>query len=153
MHEMHPVGHSGTERAYLRAKRSFFWKGMKKEVFQFVAECNVCQKSRLKQWPNQGGLLQPLPIPERIWSDISMDFIEGLPFTQGKSVIFVVVDRLSKYAHFMALSHPYAAVDVAKVTWTLFLNCMGCQSPLCLTEMWYSPMDSGRTYYVYRVPL
>lgn len=79
MHEMHPMGHSGTERTYLRAKRSFFWKGMKKEVFQFVAECNVCQKSRLKQWPNQGGLLQPLPIPERIWSDISMDFIEGLP--------------------------------------------------------------------------
>ncbi|KAF7126963.1 hypothetical protein RHSIM_Rhsim11G0145700 [Rhododendron simsii] len=59
-------------------------------------------------------LLRPLPIPERIWTKISMDFMERLPVSQGKSVIFVVVDRLSKYVHFMALSHPYTSQDVAK---------------------------------------
>ncbi|KAI5343985.1 hypothetical protein L3X38_011862 [Prunus dulcis] len=53
--------------------------------------------------------------PDKVWTDISMDFIVGLPPCQGKSVIFVVVDRLSKYAHFIALSHPYSAAIIAQL--------------------------------------
>ena len=57
----------------------------------------------------------PLEIPNAIWSDISIDFIEGLPKSAGWEVIFVVVDRMSKYAHFIALKHPYTAKSVAEV--------------------------------------
>jgi hypothetical protein len=59
-------------------------------------------------------VLQPLEVPSQVWVDISMDFIEGLPKVGGKSVILTVVDRFSKYAHFIALGHPYIATSVAR---------------------------------------
>jgi len=58
-------------------------------------------------------LLQPLAIPGQCWKEVSMDFITRLPNSEGKSVIMVIVDRLTKYAHFCALSHPFKASTVA----------------------------------------
>ncbi|XP_027083680.1 uncharacterized protein [Coffea arabica] len=106
-------GHSGILVTYEKLKGTFYWKHMYKDVYDFVTACDTCQchKSNLSTYP---GLLQSLPVPEHIWSDISMDFIEGLPKSHGKQVILVVVDRLSKYAHFCGLSHPYTALDVAQ---------------------------------------
>ena len=66
------------------------------------------------------GLLQPLPIPVSNWQDNSIDFIEGLPNSQGKNVFMVVVDRFTKYAHFVAFKHPFTAKDIAH----LFVNSM-----------------------------
>lgn len=60
-------------------------------------------------------MLQPLPIPHAPFIDISMDFIERLPKYEGKEVIFVVVDRFSKYAHFIAIPHPYTVIIMARV--------------------------------------
>jgi hypothetical protein len=61
-----------------------------------------------------GGLLQHLEVPSQVWADISMDFIEGLPKVGGKSVILTVVERFSKYAHFIPLGHLYTAASVTR---------------------------------------
>jgi hypothetical protein len=72
----------------------------------------VCNKGETIKSP---GTLQPLLIPPTIWKDISMDFITDLPKLGNKSVIMVVVDRLSKYAHFFTLQHPFTASTVAQI--------------------------------------
>ena len=72
---------------------------------------SICQQNKHENVATPG-LLQPLPIPHAPFIDISMDFIDGLPKSEGKDVIMVVVDRFSKYAHFMSLSHPYLAPTV-----------------------------------------
>ena len=79
--------------------------------------CVTCQRFKAGN-SAPAGLLQPLPLPTSLFTDLTMDFIEALPTSQGKNTILVVVDRLSKFAHFMALSHPFTAKTVAKV----FLN-------------------------------
>ena len=105
-------GHSGVHATYQRISAILYWKGLWKEVRQFVRNCPTCQQNKSEN-VSTPGLLQPLPIPKSIFSDISMDFIEGLPKSGGKDVIFVVVDRLTKYSHFMALSHPFSVSMVA----------------------------------------
>ncbi|KAL8108106.1 hypothetical protein AgCh_024522 [Apium graveolens] len=84
-------GHSGREITSKRIKSLFYWKGMAQHVRQFVRACLVCQKSKTDSVASPG-LLQPLPIPEEVWTDVSMDFISALPKSNGKNVIFVVVD-------------------------------------------------------------
>lgn len=89
-------------------------EGMRSTIRKFIAACDICQRHKVEQLAS-AGLLQPLPIPQQVWEDIYMDFIDGLPISNGKSTILVVVDRLSKYAHFIPLSHPYTAVGVARI--------------------------------------
>jgi hypothetical protein len=97
---------------------------MHKDIKKFVRECSVCQENKPETVASPG-LLQPLPIPNRVWSAISMDFIKGLPISHNFSVIFVVVDRLTKYGHFIPLAHPFSASKVAQVFMTHVLKLHG----------------------------
>jgi hypothetical protein len=105
-------GHSGTMATYHRLKKLFSWVGLKTAVFNFVKQCQICQQAKHEHC-RLPGLLVPLPVPKEAWIDISMDFIEGLPKSDGYTVILVVVDRFTKFAHFIPLRHPYTASQVA----------------------------------------
>jgi hypothetical protein len=84
-------GHSGSRVTAHKIQALFYWPQQKQFIAQLVAECPICQISKTEkvQYP---GLLNPLPVPTQKWKDISMDFVEGLPKSQGKDVILVVVD-------------------------------------------------------------
>ena len=97
-----------------RIASQFYWKGMHKDVKEFVQQCLTCQQAKSgTMLPSR--LLQPLPIPMQIWEDLAMDFITGLPPSNGFTVILVVIDRLSKYAHFFTLKFDYNSKQVAEV--------------------------------------
>ncbi|CAL1379503.1 unnamed protein product [Linum trigynum] len=110
-----PVGgHSGVQVTYQLIKPYFYWPGLKAAVRQWVLGCDVCQRCKEETMASLG-LLQPLPVPTRAWKDVSMDFVEGLPLSQGKQVLLVVVDRFTKSAHFFGLKHPYTTFEVAQI--------------------------------------
>ncbi|KAL0537361.1 hypothetical protein IC582_026339 [Cucumis melo] len=107
--------HPGSTKMYQDLKRVYWWRNMKREVAEFVSRCLVCQQVKApRQKP--AGLLQPLGIPEWKWENVSMDFITGLPRTlRGFTVIWVVVDRLTKSAHFVPGKSTYTASKWAQL--------------------------------------
>jgi hypothetical protein len=113
LEQAHGMGHEGIQKALNRLRASFFTPGDNKLVRDIIRGCSVCQQNKTEHL-HPTGLLQPLTMPDAIWTDIVMDFIEGFPRVDGKSVMLTVIDRFSKYGHFVALGHPYSATTVAK---------------------------------------
>jgi hypothetical protein len=107
-------GHSGIPVTYRRVKQLFAWLGLKRYVQEFVSSCQICQQAKAGR-VKYSGLLEPLPVPKSAWQIVSMDFVEGLPRSAGKNSILVVVDKFSKFSHFIPLSHPFSAAAIAKV--------------------------------------
>ena len=106
-------GHSGMLQTYKRLAHQFYWPSMRQTIHKYISSCDKCQRAKSKTlFPTR--LLQPLPIPCHVWTDITMDFIEELLQSNGKSTILIIVDRLSKYAHFLVLIHPYTAKMVVE---------------------------------------
>jgi len=109
----HGTGHEGVQKTLVRLRASFYSPRAAARVREYIRGCLVCQRNKTEHL-HPAGLLQPLDVPSMVWSDISMDFVEGFPRVGGKSVVLTVVDRLSKMVHFVPLGHPYTALTVAQ---------------------------------------
>jgi hypothetical protein len=105
----------GTNKMYQYLKKNFWWTRMKCEIANYVSECDTCRRVKADHLRPTGNL-QPLSIPEWKWEDICMDFIVGLSRTsRGYNSIWVIVDRLTKSAHFIPVSTTYRANQYAKL--------------------------------------
>jgi len=112
--------HPGSSKMYQDLKSHFWWTKMKKEITAYVARCDNCSKVKAYHL-KPAGLLQPLSVPRWKWEEISMDFIIGLPPTQkGFDLVWVIVDRLMKCAHFIPIRtnyrpHQYVEIYIAQI--------------------------------------
>jgi hypothetical protein len=107
--------HPGSEKMYQDLKKRFWWYGMKREIVEYVAVCDNCQRIKAEH-QRPAGLLQPLQIPQWKWEEIGMDFIVGLPRTRaGYDSIWVVVDRLTKATHFIPVKTTYNSAVLAEL--------------------------------------
>jgi hypothetical protein len=107
--------HPGSTKMFHDLRQQFRWTRMKHEASRYVSECDTCQKVNA-DYMKPGELLQPLSIPGWKWEDISMGFIVGLPMTARKfDSIWVIVDRLSKSAHFIPVHTNYNVQKYARI--------------------------------------
>ncbi|GJS47703.1 ty3-gypsy retrotransposon protein [Tanacetum coccineum] len=171
-HDTPSAGHGGVKKMLVGLSSLFYWPGMRRSVEDYIKQCLVCQQTKYSTQAI-GGYLQPLPTPSAVWEDVSMDFITGLPASKGLTVILVVVDRFSKYAHFGPLPTSFNGHKVAEVFLDMVVKLHGIpktivsdRDPIFLSKFWtelfglsgtqlnhstaYHPQSDGQTEVVNR---
>jgi len=107
--------HPGADKMYKNIRADYWWPGMKRDVAQYVGKCLTCSKVKIEH-QKPGGLLKQLEIPQWKWEDITMDFVVKLPRTkEGHNAIWVIVDRLTKSAHFLPIREDYSMERLVKL--------------------------------------
>jgi hypothetical protein len=138
--------HPGSTKMYKDLKTRYWWYGMKRDIAEYVALFDTCQQVKVEhQRPNR--LLQPLKIPEWKWEEIGMDFIVGLPSTQaGYGSIWVIMDRLTKVAHFIPVKTTYSGAQLAELYMSRIMCLHGVRRRSCQIEDPSSHPNSGRSF-------
>ncbi|GJW30486.1 reverse transcriptase domain-containing protein [Tanacetum coccineum] len=114
-HKMRYSVHPGADKMYYDLRDMYWWPGMKKEIAIYVSKCLTCAKVKAEH-QRPSGLLQQPEIPEWKWEKIAMDFITKLPrSSSGHDAIWVIVDRLTKSAHFLAIREDYSMEKLARL--------------------------------------
>ncbi|GJW55018.1 putative reverse transcriptase domain-containing protein [Tanacetum coccineum] len=107
--------HPGADKMYYDLRDLYWWPGMKRDIAEYVSRCLTCSKIKAEHQKPSGFLQQP-EIPEWKWEKITMDFVTKLPkSSSGHDTIWVVVDRLTKSAHFLPIREDYKTEKLAKI--------------------------------------
>jgi hypothetical protein len=166
--------HPGSTKMYHDLKQHYWWTKMKIEIARYVAKCDTCRRVKAIHMKTAGPL-QSLPIPTWKWEDISMDFIVGLPRTaKGYDSIWVIIDRLTKIAHFLPVKTYYPVLTYVELYIARILSLHGIpktivsdRGPQFVSKFWeelhkslgtkllhglaYHPQTSGQTERVNQI--
>ncbi|GJX37529.1 putative reverse transcriptase domain-containing protein [Tanacetum coccineum] len=125
MHESHKSKysiHPGSDKMYQDLKKLYWWPNMKAEIATYVSKCMTCAKVKAEYQKPSGLLVQPI-IPIWKWENITMDFVTKLPkTTSGQDTIWVIVDRLTKSAHFLPMKEPTTMDKRSPMYWQLEMS-------------------------------
>jgi hypothetical protein len=156
--------HPGSTTMYHDLREQLWWTRMKDEAARYVSECDTCRKVKAN-YMKPGGLLQPLSIPEWMWDDICMEFNVSLPMIAHKfDSIWVVMDWLSKSAHFIPVNTTYRVEKYAKI-YIARVQCMhgvpktilsdrGLQFVSCFWEQLHTSLETHMIHSsVYHPPM
>ncbi|GJW39752.1 putative reverse transcriptase domain-containing protein [Tanacetum coccineum] len=107
--------HPGANKMYYDLRDLYWWPGMKRDIAEYISRCLTCSKIKAEHQKPSGFLQQP-EIPEWKWEKLTMDFITKLPkSSSGYDTIWVIVDRLTKSAHFLPIREDYKTEKLAKI--------------------------------------
>ena len=116
-HYVLTVGHVGIQRMVDLVKRTYWWRSLWRDATHYIRSCPVCQQMKSDNW-KKASALQPIPLPERAWQQITTDLVTDLPKSEGKTAIAVFMDRLTKMVH----SFPYTKEITTAEYARLFVN-------------------------------
>ena len=147
VHDQRATGHLGQRKTIHLLQRYYFWPGLISDTKRYIQSCHTCHRAKpSRQRP--AGKLEPLPVPEQRWQDVAIDFVVGLPKSNGKNAIFTVTDRLSKGRHFISCTAGEKGTSAEKTAdmilrhvWKhhgLFSSVVSDRGPQFIADVWQS---------------
>ncbi|CAN6552492.1 unnamed protein product [Malus baccata var. baccata] len=148
--------HPGGTKMYHTIGPFYYWLGMKREIAEYVSRCIVCQQVKAER-KKPFGRMQPLPVPQWKWENITMDFMYKLPRTRnGSDGVWVVVDRLTKSTHFIPVREKYPLNKLAKLFITKIVkyygvpvNIISDRDPRFTSKFWAAFQEALGTKLLY----
>ena len=121
VHDQPASGHPGVARTVSMLKRHFYWSGCTADIKRYVRNCHPCQRSKAPR-NKLNELLVSLPVPEQRWRDIAMNFITGLPKSEGYNAICTIIDRLTKERHYVPCHWGEDGTSTEVTVWIMIWN-------------------------------
>ena len=128
-HDGPVAGHRGVKPTLAELVKIYYWPNLREDVEQYVKSCMTCQQNRT-QFRKEAGLLRPLSIPTKCWKSVLMDFMIHLSESKGFDSIMVVVDRVSKIAHFVPMRGTATSQEIGQLYFNKVVKHHGIQKDI-----------------------